>query len=253
MYERIELRKEVIKAKVLSRCIGTMKTNACSLRARNECVLLIEAYKMPEEEYLAFEALPFVEEVVSESMKLTEKEEATLNPKRHAYLAQLAAHARSVKKDVRWVETCEGTLKEKIESRVRLGDDETEYKKAMKRAQEHLEARAWTRPGRDQEGYWSSNAWSIQLPDHSWREVPDWFVEEGKPLFGKLGHLLALAFTLTLAANAPVWLAALFLACLYGGKFKWERRQLACDGERLDWLLAVHYRGLREVSLLGGE
>jgi hypothetical protein len=83
--------------------------------------------------------------------------------------------------------------------------------------------------------------------------VPEWFAEEGKPLFGKLGHLLALAFTLTLAANAPVWVAALFLACLYGGKFKWERRNLASDGERLDWLVASHYRGLREVSLLGGE
>jgi hypothetical protein len=54
MHERIEHRKEVIKAKVLSRCVGTMKTNACSLRARNECALLIEAYKMPGDEYLAF-------------------------------------------------------------------------------------------------------------------------------------------------------------------------------------------------------
>jgi hypothetical protein len=253
MYERIQLRKEVIKAKVLSRCVGTMKTNACSLRARNECALLIEAYKMPEEEYLAFAPVAFIEEVVSESMKLTETEEATLNPKRQAYLAQIAAHARSVKKDVRWVETCEGTLKEKIASRARLGDDDSEYKKAMKRAERDLEERAWTRPGRDQEGYWSGDAWSIQLPDHSWREVPEWFAEEARPLFGKLGHLLALAFTLTLAVSAPVWVAALFLACLYGGKFKLERRGLASDGERLDWLLAVHYRGLREVSLLGGE
>jgi hypothetical protein len=153
-------------------------------------VLLIEAYKMPEEEYLAFNPVAFVEEVVSESMKLTEKEEATLNPKRQAYLAQLAAHARSVKKDVRWVESCEGTLKEKIASRARLGDDDTEYRKAMKRAEEDLAARAWTRPGRDQEGYWSGDAWSIQLPDHSWRAVPEWFADEAKPLFGKLGHLL---------------------------------------------------------------
>jgi hypothetical protein len=207
---------------------------------------------MPEDEYLAFEPVDFIEEVVSESMKLTETEEATLRPKRKPYLAQIAAHARSVKKDVRWVESCEGTLKEKIESRARLGDDDAEYKRATKRAQEDLETRARTRPGRDQEGYWSGDAWSIQLPDHSWREVPEWF-GEAKPLFGRLGHLLALAFTLTLAANAPVWVAALFMACLYGGKFKWERRNLASDGERLDWLVASHYRGLREVSLLGGE
>jgi hypothetical protein len=253
MYARIKLRKEVIKARVLSRCVGTMKTNACSLRARNECALLIEAYKMPEAEYLAFKPVDFVEEVVSQSMRLTENEEATLNPKRRAYLAQLAAHSRSVKRDVRWVESCEGTLKEKIESRVRLGDDDTEYRKAMKRAEDDLETRAWTRPGRDQEGYWSGNAWSIELPDHSWREVPEWFADEAKPLFGKLGHLLVLAFALTLAVNAPVWLAALFMACLYGGKYNWERRRPSCDGERLDWLLAVHYRGLREVSLLGGD
>jgi hypothetical protein len=161
-------------------------------------------------------------------------EVATLRPKRQSYLAQIAAHARSVKKDVRWTETCEGTLKEKVASRARLGDDDAEYKRATKRAREDLEKRAWTRPGRDQEGYWSDDAWSIELSDHSWHVVPEWFADEGKPLFGKLGHLLALAFTLTLAASAPVWLAALFLACLYGGKFKWESRHLADDGERLD-------------------
>jgi hypothetical protein len=253
MLERIATRKRIIKAKVLSRTVGTMKTNACSLRARNECVLLIEAYKMPDEEYLAFDATAFVEEVVSESMKLTEKEEATLRPKSAVYLAQLAAHSRSVKKDVRWTATCEGTLAEKVKSRARLDDDDVEYRHALKKARQDLSERTWEGPGRDQEGYMSSCAWAVQLSDGSWREVPEWF-EEAKPLFGKLGHLLVIAFLMTLAAAAPVWIALLMGLCVYGGKYQWEVRFPAHnDEQRLDWLLAAHYRGLKEVSLLGGD
>jgi hypothetical protein len=253
MFERIATRKRIIKSKVLSRTIGTMKTNACSLRARNECVLLIEAYKMPDAEYLAFDAVPFIEEVVGECMKLTEKEEASLRPKSKTYLAQLAAHAKGVKKDVRWTASCEGTLKEKIRSRARLGDDDAEYQHALRKAQKDLIERTWEGPGRDQEGYMSDCAWSVQLSDGSWREVPEWFAEEAKPLFGKLGHLLVLALTVALAVIAPAWIALLFGACLHGGKYRWDLRSPSCDGQRLDWLLGAHYRGLKEVSLLGGD
>jgi hypothetical protein len=229
-----------------------MKTNACSLRARNECVLLIEAYKMPEDEYLAFDAVPFVEEVVGECLKLSEKEEASLRPKSKTYLAQIAAHSRSVKKDVRWTTSCEGTLLEKIQSRARLGDDDVEYKRALRKAREDLSERTWEGPGRDQEGYMSNCSWTVQLSDSSWREVPEWFAEEAKPLFGKLGHLLVLALTISLAVIAPAWIAILMGLCLHGGKYRWDRRApLHDDGERLDWLLAAHYRGLKEVSLLG--
>jgi hypothetical protein len=154
---------------------------------------------------------------------------------------------------VRWTTSCEGTLKEKVQCRARLGDDDAEYQHALRKAQKDLIERTWEGPGRDQEGYMSDCSWTVQLSDSSWREVPECFAEEAKPLFGKFGHLLVLAFTIALAVIAPLWIAVLMGICLHGGKRTWDLRPTPGDGQRLDWLLGAHYRGLKEVSLLGGD